>query len=85
MNIYDGQLAISGGVLHHIGLMLQAEEAPPRPDPTIEVRCAWCDRENGVVLGRSALVSHGICQRHLQSMGSTLEALRRCEAMQTAA
>lgn len=77
-NIYDGQLAMSGRVLHHIGLMLQAEEA--QAAPVIEVRCAWCDRENGVVMNRSALVSHGICQRHLAGMASTLEALRRVEA-----
>jgi hypothetical protein len=83
--VYDGQLAISGGVLHHIGLMLQAEEATPRPEPVIEVRCAWCDRENGVRLTRGGQVSHGICARHLAGMESNLEALRRVEALQTAA
>lgn len=30
MNIYDNQLAVSGATLHHIGLLMQAEEAAPR-------------------------------------------------------
>ena len=80
-NIYDGQLAISGGVLHHIGLMLQAEECEAHHQmPVMEIRCAWCDRESGVRLAPGQLVSHGICQRHLAGMESNLEALRRLAA-----
>jgi hypothetical protein len=35
-------------------------------DPQIEVRCAWCDKENGVV--PRSHYSHGICVMHRERM-----------------
>lgn len=66
LSIYDRRLAISGGVLHHIGLLLAAEEH----------RCAWCEPEGLRLPARpGAQESHGICPRHLQEQKAELEKL----------
>lgn len=72
MNIFDSRLAISGGVLHHIGLILAAEEH----------RCAWCQAD-GLRLPRPN-ESHGICPRHLAEMEAQLNH-RGTEAQRLAA
>lgn len=86
MSFYDRQLAVSGGVLHHIGLLLAAEEARCEAARAIvpEVRCAWCDRERGVtVTPGQPLVSHTICARHLAAMKAEL--VRRADGQLLAA
>ena len=70
MNIYDGQLAVSGGVLHHIGLLLAAEES----------RCAWCHAELMRQPNLNHRESHGICTRHLEQMKADLNRTQRTEA-----
>ena len=72
MNIFDARLAVSGGTLHHIGLMLAAEEH----------RCAWCQAD-GLRLPRSN-DSHGICPRHKAEMVAELNH-RGTEAQRIAA
>jgi hypothetical protein len=73
-NIYDRQAAISGGTLHHIGLLMQASE---RKAQALQHRCAWCDQENGSKPDPAGNESHGICQKHLAGMKANLETLRR--------
>jgi len=74
VNIYDRQVAISGGTLHHLGLLLAKEAGaaraqagclPNQVNYPLRV-CAWCDREAGTVRARSENVTHGICERHFQ-------------------
>ena len=81
MNFHDRRLAISGGTLHHIGLLMQAEEgqrSEVRGQP--EARCAWCDEEAGRKPSPGMNESHGICARHLAAMKSSLDDLRRMAA-----
>ena len=75
MNIYDRQLAISGGTLHHIGLLMQASER--KAVALVKSRCAWCDKEDGRKPDPAGNESHGICQKHLEGMKSELETMRR--------
>lgn len=84
MSIYDRQLAVSGGVLHHIGLLLAAEEregqggrSAPRPTSL----CAWCEEERGRKPPTPQLVSHTICPAHLEALKRDLEHRRHLEQM----
>lgn len=65
-NVYDGRLAVQLGTLHHVGLLLAAEEARGAQRP-----CAWCDHELGLPLPPPG-ASHGICARHLERMKAEL-------------
>ena len=76
MNIYDRQVAISGGTLHHMGLLMQVSERKAARMASAH-RCAWCDKEAGRKPDPAGNESHGICQRHLAGMKSNLETLRR--------
>jgi hypothetical protein len=42
------------------------DEAP------LEVRCAWCDEENGVLLDERVVVTHTICERHAKAIAAEL-------------
>jgi len=78
MSIYDRQLSVSGGVLHHLGLLLAAEELRDARRP-----CAWCDHELGLPLPPVG-ASHTICARHLERMRDELNR-RGTEAQRMAA
>jgi hypothetical protein len=74
-NIYDTRVAISGGTLHHIGLLMQCDEAAERRG----ARCAWCDAELGRAPNRHFIESHGLCEDHLAQIKASLE-MRRIAA-----
>ncbi|TSA41467.1 MAG: hypothetical protein D4R57_00540 [Verrucomicrobiales bacterium] len=71
VSIYDRQLAVSGGTIHHIGLLMQAGQRPPQH------RCAWCDAESGRKPDPDMNESHGICHRHKATIEANLEQLRK--------
>jgi hypothetical protein len=62
MNFFDQQLAISGGTLHHIGLLMQAEEAAAARSPKDAARPAL---PGSLFLGAS-----GIREQSLSSVQS---------------
>jgi len=76
LNVYDRQLMADHRILHNIGLMLQREEAAPKPVPP-SANCAWCDREAGITPHPAMNQSHGICPRHHAGIKANLEELRR--------
>ncbi len=75
MSIFDQRLAISGGTLHHIGLLMQASDR--KAEAIQKHRCAWCDAESGRKPDPSGNESHGICVRHKAGLETQLEQHRR--------
>lgn len=73
MSVYDRQLAVSGGVLHHIGLLMSRDEGREARASTGSL-CAWCEEEFGRKPPTQQLVSHTICARHLAALKADLEA-----------